>query len=368
MRRFSFCLLFILISYVSSIGQKRWSPKQANDWYAKQPWLVGCNFIPSTAINELEMWQTETWDPITIDRELGWAESIGMNTVRVFLHDLLWQQDAVGFKKKINEFLTICEEHHIKPMFVLFDSVWDPSPKIGKQHDPVPGVHNSGWVQSPGGAALVDEKQYPRLEAYVKGIVGTYANDQRILSWDVWNEPDNINTNNYAEPKNKLAIIEKLLPKAFAWARSTKPSQPITCAVWQIDYNNFKGYNLIEKIQVEQSDIISFHNYGDTNSFEQSVAMFSSYNRPIICTEYLARGNKSTFETILPIGKKFKVAMYNWGLVKGKTQTNLPWDSWQKPYVDGREPAVWHHEVFYPDGKAYSEEEVKVLRTLTGKK
>ena len=368
MKRLCQCLLIVLISNISSFGQTKWSPKQANDWYAKQPWLVGCNFIPSTAINELEMWQTETWDPITIDRELGWAESIGMNTVRVFLHDLLWQQDPEGFKKKINEFLAMCEKHHIKPMLVLFDSVWDPAPKLGKQHDPIPGVHNSGWVQSPGDAALSDEKQYPRLEAYVKGVVAAYANDQRISSWDIWNEPDNVNTNNYTESKNKLQLIEKLLPQAFAWARSAKPSQPLTSGVWQINYNDFKGYNPIEKIQLEQSDIISFHNYNDTKSFEQSVAMFKTYNRPMICTEYLARGNKSTFQTILPIGKKYKIAMYNWGLVKGKTQTNLPWDSWQKPYVDGREPAVWHHEVFYPDGKAYSEEEVKAIRALTGKK
>ena len=121
------------------------------------------------------MWQAATFSPKRIDTELGWAESIGMNTMRVFLHDLLWKQDSDGFKKRIDTFLTIANKHHIKPMFVLFDSCWDPLPKLGPQREPRPGVHNSGWMQSPGGAALQDESQYPRLRAYVEGVVGAFA-------------------------------------------------------------------------------------------------------------------------------------------------------------------------------------------------
>ena len=361
-------LAFLLVLNISGQAQNIWTPQQANAWYKKLPWQVGCNFVPSTAINELEMWQAATWDPVTIDRELGWAESIGMNTLRVFLHDLLWQQDAEGFKKRLSEFLALCEKHHIRPMLVLFDSVWDPNPKLGAQPAPRPGIHNSGWVQSPGAMALQDEHQYPRLEAYVKGVVGAFANDSRVLCWDIWNEPDNFNSNNYAEPKNKLALIEKLLPKAFAWARAAKPSQPLTSGVWKINYNDFKGLTPIEKIQLDESDVVSFHNYGDAKSFDQSIKFLSPYNRPLFCTEYLARGFKSTFETVMPIGKKNNIAMINWGFVKGKTQTDLPWDSWEKPYINGREPAVWHHEIFYPDGKPYKESEVKLFRELTGKK
>ena len=360
--------IFLIISIFISTpgwGQSRWSEAQAKAWYDQQPWLVGSNFIPSNAINELEMWQAESWDPATIDRELGWAEKIGMNTMRVFLHDLLWN-DPEAFRKRLNEFLSICEKHHIKPMLVIFDSVWDPNPKLGKQRDPKPGVHNSGWMQSPG-AAIADEKEYPRLEKYVKGVVAAFANDQRILAWDIWNEPDNVNTNIYQDPPNKVALIQKLLPQAFEWARSARPVQPLTCGVWKMNLDA-KEPNDFEKMQLKQSDIISFHCYGDPATFEKYVKIMSVYNRPVICTEYLARGFKSNFETILPIGKKYKIGMINWGLVKGKTQTHLPWDSWQKPYVNGREPAVWHHEVFYPDGKPYKEEEVKVIRQLTSAK
>jgi endo-1,4-beta-mannosidase len=171
----------------------RWPEQAANEWYAGQPWLVGSDYIPANAINELEMWQADTFDPQRIDLELGWAQGLGMNTMRVFLHDLLWQQDATGFKKRIDAFLEIADKHKIKPMFVLFDACWDPAPKLGKQRAPTPGVHNSGWVQSPGASALQDPGQYARLEAYVRGVVGAFANDQRILAWDIWNEPNNGN-------------------------------------------------------------------------------------------------------------------------------------------------------------------------------
>jgi hypothetical protein len=361
-------LLVILLTAFAAHAQNKWTIKQAADWYATQPWYVGANYVPYNAINELEMWQVETFDLARIDQELQWAENIGMNTMRVFLHDLLWQQDAEGFKKRIDQFLAVCEKHHIKPMLVLFDSVWDPEPVLGKQREPRPGVHNSGWMQSPGAAALTNEKEWARLEAYVKGVVGAFANDKRVMSWDVWNEPDNFNTNNYKEPKNKIEIIEKILPKAFEWARAAKPSQPLTSGVWKINYKDFKGLTKTEKIQLDLSDIITFHCYDDAATFEKAVSFLKKNDRPLICTEYLARGNKSTFETILPIGKREKIGMINWGFVVGKTQTNLPWDSWQKPYVDGRQPAVWHHEILNADGTPYKQAEVDVIKSLTGKK
>lgn len=353
---FLFCML--------DLFAQTWSNDKANVWYHSQPWLVGCNYIPANAINELEMWQSDSFDESQIEKELAWAENLGFNTLRVFLHDLLWLQDAKGFVKRIDTFLAICKKHHIRPMFVLFDSVWDPNPVLGKQRQPKPGVHNSGWVQSPGAAALVDEKQYARLKEYVVGVVNAFANDERILAWDVWNEPDNLNTNNYSEPTNKLQLVEKLLPQAFSWARLAKPIQPVTSGVWQINYDTFKKPTPIEAIQLEQSDIITFHNYGDSAWFEKSVKLLKQYKRPILCTEYLARGNKSLFETIMPIAKREKIGLYNWGFVAGKTQTDLPWDSWEKPYINGRRPAVWHHEIFHQDGKPYKKSEVDFIKKI----
>jgi len=362
-------ILFLLIFTATAAAQSpRWTEQKASDWYKTQSWLVGCNYIPANAINELEMWQAETFDPKTIDKELGWAEGLGMNTLRVFLHDLPWQQDAAGFKKRIDQFLTIAAKHRITPMFVLFDSCWDPFPQLGEQREPKPGVHNSGWMQSPGAKALQDASQYARLEAYVKGVVGAFADDKRILAWDIWNEPDNTNGSSYGkqEPANKVDLVLALLPKTFAWARSANPRQPLTCGVWKGDWSAPEKLSAMDRIQLEQSDIVSFHNYDGPEEFEKRVRWLERYRRPLLCTEYMARGNKSTFQGTMPIAKRYKVAAYNWGFVAGKTQTNLPWDSWKQPYVD-REPAIWFHEIFKQDGTPYRTEEVEFIRQMTGK-
>jgi hypothetical protein len=345
--------------------RQRWTEKAANDWYARQPWLVGSNYTPATAINELEMWQADTFDPKRIDLELGWAESIGLNTMRVFLHDLAWRQDAQGFTTRIDAFLQIANKHHIKPLFVLFDSCWDPAPRLGKQREPRPGVHNSGWVQSPGAKALQDPAQYSRLETYVKGVVGAFATDERVLGWDVWNEPDNTNQGSYEklEPKNKVALVHELLPRVFDWARDAHPSQPLTSGVWKGAWSSPEKLDPIEKIQIEMSDIISFHSYEKPEEFEKRIVWLLPYHRPILCTEYMARGNGSTFQGSLPIAKKYHVAAINWGLVAGKTQTYLPWDSWQHPYTD-REPAIWFHEIFRNDGAPYQLQEVHFIRDV----
>ena len=366
--------LFFLLLLVLSIGSmseatllaQHWSEQKANEWYAQQPWLVGSNFTPDDAINELEMWQAATFDPSEIDKELGWAQSIGMNTMRVFLHDLLWQQDPEGFKHRIDIFLSLAAKHHIRPVFVLFDSCWDPDPKLGPQHPPIPGVHNSGWVQSPGIKVLENPAQYPHLKAYVQGIVGAFGHDNRVLAWDVWNEPNNGNNSSYGaeEPKNKGQLVLALLPQVFAWARAEHPIQPLTSGVWEGNWSSPATLDRMTSVQLTESDVISFHNYGWPEVFEQHIKWLEQYHRPIICTEYMARPVGSTFDAILPLAKKYHVAAINWGFVAGKTQTYLPWDSWQRPYVLEK-PPVWFHDVFYPDGKPYREREVQIIRELT---
>jgi hypothetical protein len=347
----------------------RWTEEKANAWYAQQPWLIGGNYVPKSAINQLEMWQEETFDPAEIETELTWAEGLGMNTMRVFLHDLLWQQDRAGFQKRIDRFLTIASRHHIRPIFVLFDSCWDPLPHLGLQHPPVPGVHNSGWVQSPGATALSDATQYPRLRTYVQGVVGAFAKDDRVLAWDVWNEPGADNAGSYPqeELRDKTARVTALLPQAFAWAREANPTQPLTSGVWAVDTSP-DGANLgeLQRIQLRESDIITFHNYTWREFFERQVRWLKKYNRPVICTEYMARSVGSTFDAILPIAKQERVGVINWGFVAGKTQTYLPWDSWEHPYIRNQ-PAVWFHEVLRPDGTPYRQAEVDLIRQLTGK-
>jgi hypothetical protein len=351
--------------------EQRWSRARAAAWYAQQPWLIGANYVPASAINQLEMWQPETFDPDGIDRELGWAQALGMNTMRVFLHDLLWQQDSEGFRQRLDRFLQIAAGHGIKPMLVLFDSCWNPRPQLGPQPPPRPGVHNSGWVQSPSAEALANPAEYARLQSYVTGIVGAFATDSRILAWDVWNEPTNVNESIFpgAEAPAKVDLVLALLPQVFGWARAAGASQPLTSALWiaEDDWSSQRRMKPIERIQISQSDILSFHNYQGPKEFQRRLRWLMRYQRPIILSEYLARGFGSTIEGILPIAKRYQVGAIEWGLVAGKSQTYFPWDSWQRPYVD-RPLEIWHHDLLHADGTPYSLAETNVIRDLAGQK
>jgi hypothetical protein len=344
-----FALLLVLLFSIVAHAEPRWSSEQANQWYDRQPWLVGSNFIPSTAINQLEMWQAETFDPRTIDRELGYAENIGMNTMRVYLHNLPWEQDAAGFKKRIDEYLTIADRHRIKTMFVLFDSCWNDNPKPGPQPAPKPGVHNSGWVRAPGTERMFDSRTWGGLEGYTKDILKTFGNDSRVLAWDLFNEPSN---------SGYMDSVLPLLRKAFEWAKQANPSQPITAGWWH-------DHPLSNEFIFDNSDIVTFHNYGPPDKLEVQIKELQKMNRPLICTEYMARTRGSLFETCLPVFKQYHVGAINWGLVKGKTNTIFAWDT---PLPGVNEPPVWFHDIFRPDGTAYSRKEVDFIKTLTGKR
>ncbi|UYO00926.1 MAG: cellulase family glycosylhydrolase [Devosia sp.] len=339
----------------------RWSVERANAWYAGQPWLVGANFVPSTASNQLEMWQAESFDAVTIARELGWAADIGMDTMRVFLHDLLWHTDRDGFCDRIERYLDIAAGKGISTMLVLFDSVWNPDVALGAQPEPRPGVHNSQWVQGPG-RALADRSQWSRLRHYCEDVASTFGQDERVIVWDVWNEPSNLNGGRFTEVENKRALISELLPQVFQWVRSAGPSQPLTSGVWS-------GETLYDdahaRIQIENSDVISFHDYQTPDKLEAKLLGLPR-DRPLFLTEFMARTPGSTFETILPIARREKIASYCWGLVAGRSQTLYPWDSWANPYVSAP-PDPWFHDVFHADGRPYRADEVNLIRAETGR-
>lgn len=311
------------------------------------PWLRGANFIPSTAINQLEFWQEETFDPATIDRELGWAEKTGFNCMRVYLHHVAWEVDKPGFKNRINEYLTIAEKHNIGTIFVFFDDCWNPTYSAGEQPDPKPGVHNSGWVRDPGDLLSTWPDLIYVLEAYVKDILETFRNDKRIILWDLYNEPGNSGYRNKSLP---------LLQSVFQWARQVNPSQPVSSGVW----NN--ALSDLNKFQLENSDIITYHNYNNEIDHQQAIDTLKKYNKPMICTEYMARRNNSLFSNIMPILKEQGIGAINWGLVEGKSNTKYAWD---EPIPDGSEPDLWFHEVFRKDGTPYKQEEINIIKALT---
>ncbi len=350
MRRLFYFLLFAF-HFIPSYSQQsnRWSAEKANNWYKQQGWLVGSNFLPSTAINQLEMWQAATFDVTTIDKELGWAQGIGMNTMRVYLHDLAWQSDPKGFKQRMNTFLSVAAKHKIKILFTILDDCWNPNPEIGKQPEPKPGIHNSGWVRSPGKEVHNDSTKWAYLETYTKDILSTFKNDPRILMWDLYNEPGNSDYNLTSLP---------LLKKMFEWAWAVRPSQPLTSATW---YDNKE----LNEFQLGHSDVITIHNYNDAANLENELNEKLKLGRPVICSEYMARTRNSNFETHLPIFKKYNVGAINWGFVAGKSNTIYQWG---KPVPDGSEPKIWFHDVFRKDGTPYSQKEVDIIKQLTGSK
>jgi hypothetical protein len=284
--------------------------------------------------------------------------------VRVFLHDQLWAQDSRGFQTRLAQFVGIASRHRIKPLFVLFDSCWDPLPRLGRQHAPTPGIHNSGWVQSPG-AERIDDRRYTRtLQDYVTGVLTQFRNDDRVLGWDLWNEPDNpAKQYRNVERSDKLERVADLLPQVFGWARSVDPSQPLTSGVWDGEWADPASRGAIPSIQLANSDVITFHSYAEPATFESRIAELVPQGRPILCTEYMARPMGSTIDTILPIAKRHNVGAINWGLVAGKSQTYLPWDSWDHPY--SAVPKVWFHDLLRPDGTAFQNNESQTIRTLS---
>jgi len=369
MRRIRF-VIFILVLVIGqrsvlAASDHQWSTNRANKWYAHQAWPVGSNFIPGTAINQLEMWQADTFDLPTIDRELGWAEGLGMNTMRVFLHNILWQEDSQGFLTRMEQFLDVADKHHILITFVLLDSVWDPYPKAGKQRDPRPHVHNSGWVQAPGADMLQDQSEWNEtLKPYVVGVMVHFRNDRRILMWDLMNEPDNDNPPyKTQELPNKAELALRLLKKEWVWARSAKSSQPLTSGVWKGDSSDDAHLSDTARFQLHNSDVITFHSYEPPDRMRERIQSLKRFGRPIICTEYMARPLGSTFATILPLLKAERVGAYNWGFVSGKSQTIYPWDSWDKTYT--AEPKVWFHDIFRADGTPFDPQEVTLIKSLT---
>ncbi len=331
----------------------RWSEEKANEWYSKLPWLSGCDYIPANAINQIEMWSADTFDEKQIDKEMTWAEELGFKTMRVYLSSVVYANDAEGFKKRIDTFLGICKNHGIRPLFVFFDDCWNEEAKYGKQPEPQKGIHNSGWVQDPSVSLRKDTvKLYPELEKYVTDIISTFANDDRILLWDLYNEPGN---------KGHGVSSLPLLKKVFAWARSAKPSQPVTSGIWNVE-NSFAPLNAFA---LENSDVISYHNYNDVKDHSEQIRYLKMLNRPLICTEYMARRNGSTFQTVMPLLKKENVVAINWGFVAGKTNTIFAWDT---PLPDVDEPELWFHDIYRQDKTPFAQAEVDTIKKLNGVK
>jgi hypothetical protein len=327
----------------------RWTKQKALEWSQRTGWRSGCDYIPSTAINQIEMWQQSSFDPATIDKELEWAEELGFNTMRVYLSSVVWKHEAEGFKQRIGQFLEIADSHGIRPLFVFFDDCWNPDSQIGEQPAPKPGVHNSGWVRDPSDGLRADTVAlYPVLEAYVKDIMTTFKDDERVLWWDLYNEPGNSGYGIKSLP---------LVKNVFRWAREVRPSQPVSIGLWYYDCPE------LNEFQVENSDIISYHDYVNPDLHATRIGVLKAFGRPLYCTEYMARRNGSYFQTIMPMLKANNVGAINWGFVAGKTNTIFAWD---EPRPDATEPELWFHDIYRTDKTPFDQAEIETIKQTNG--
>ena len=326
---------------------KQWPPEKANRWYASIDPIRGCNYLPRTAVNSTEMWQAESFDPDTIAQELAWAQAAGFNNVRVFLQFLVWQNDPAGLKRRIDQFLDITWRCDIKVMFILFDdcAFAGKEPYLGPQDDPIPYTHNSGWTPSPGLKRVTDRSVWPKLKAYVLDIVGSFANDERVLIWDLYNEPGNSDLGDKSLP---------LVEATFVWAREADAQQPLTTSIWQLDDHGAMSQRILEL-----SDVTSFHHYGNTGG-EAVIHRCQAFGRPVVCTEWLRRVVGQTVDLMLPIFTRERIGWYNWGLVAGRTQTYLDW----RRELNTPDSTIWQHDIFHADGAPYSADEIRLIRSF----
>ena len=347
------------------MGEGRWTVERARSWDRERGWRVGCNFTPSTACNALELWQEQSFDPDTLERELGWAADLGFTSIRLFLHDLLWTHERDGFLERLDRVLGMAAERGIGVLPVLFDGVWNPVPTAGPQAEPRPRVHNAGWVQGPGARILGDPKRHDSLRPYVQGVLDRFRDDPRVDGWDLFNEPDNPNpayTEVEIEAKAQRAV--ELLAKVFDWAREVDPSQPLTAGVWRGSWRDPSDLSPMNELCLLHSDVVSFHHYGPLDDLEKRVEALRGYDRPLWCTEFMARTASSSFDPHLAWMRDEGIGAFCWGLVAGRTQTHYPWDSWLKRY--DAEPDIWFHEILRADGRPWDEDEVAFIRKVTG--
>ena len=353
----------------------QWSEQQAAEWHKNQGWICGFNYLPRTAINWTELWQRETFDVETIEQELGWAQEIGYNQLRINLPFIVWQHDRDGLLERIEQFLVIADRHSIKVMLTLMDdcAFSGDEPFLGSQKAPVPGKHNSQAAASPGRETVCNRDMWPELERYVRDVVRHFKTDTRIAIWDLYNEPGNRGT--FATGLEETQFDEKLevfalelLQQVFVWARDEDPVQPLTIGAWHISQDADQPEaeyfaHPIDIAAVQLSDVVSFHAYLATPKMLQVLRFWQPFGRPVLCTEWLARHVGSVMEEQLPLFLALNAGCYQWGLVRGRTQTTLPWPSVRKSGVDYAH--LWFHDVLDEYGIPFRHSEMALVRTLT---
>lgn len=348
--------------------KRQWTVEEANTWYRKYPWIRGTNFLPSNCSSRLDMWQSYHLKEHLecSDRELALAEQIGFNSVRLWLNfDVYYSEGKETFLDILEKYICLCAKHHQSVMLCLayeedlHELPFVPKP-LGEQ--PIyPATHFNRPKEKEGKPSWRHYLEIPETHdlfiEMVTEVVRKYRDDERIIVWNVWNEPD---------ITRKEATLP-LLAQLFELVRSLDPIQPLTSDIWAGLDEECKCKSVVQQYSLEHSDVISFHNYSPYEKFiEQVIRLKSVTDRPIFMTEWLHRINHNNVYELYPLMYLENIACYCWGFVAGLTATIEPWNSlWDQYDKDHNVPydfTKWQHDLFRPNGRPYDPKEIEIIK------
>ena len=349
---------------------KRWREKQAWEWYNSRPWIRGCNYMSASCANRIDQWQGLHFDEYLeeTEKELSLMRDLGFNSVRLILEYVVWEKEHDEFLKRFERYIALLDKYGISCTIVLANDCMPPKtelwkmPDVGEQH--YDWGYHGGRKHSQHGRHncpaphyyFDDEALCEKYFEMVKEIVTIYKDDPRILMWDLFNEPGN---------SNREGITMPYLVRMFETVRKINPSQPLTVAAWWFDPKDFHTSEL-NQYALENSDIITYHNYSTYEEHIRVIKHLKSYNRPIINTEWLARCTGNTVFDNFPLFYLENIGCYNWGFVAGKYQTYEPYEGHWQWYNDDKNAPIdftkWFHDLYRPSHKPYDPKETELIR------
>lgn len=349
-----------------------WSKERAWEWYNARPWIRGCNYMSADCANRIDQWQELGFEErlVTTEEEFKLTQELGYNSIRIILEFIVWDEQRDGFMERFERYISLATKYGISCMVVLANDCMRPKSfevnKIGKQKVDL-GYHGGrktsqhGHHDEMGWHVLDDPSTAPRYFEMVREIVAKYRDDERIIIWNVYNEVGN-------SKRDKVTLPN--LKRMFEIIREIEPIQPLTAEAWRLDTQDIADLSHVEQYALNNSDIVSFHSYSHYMNIVQIIHTLKNLGRPILCTEWLARGMGNNVQELFPLFFLEKIGCYNWGFVAGKYQTYEPWNGIWEQYE--KNPNLnfdftkWLHDLYRPNHRPYNPKEIELIKHFCG--
>ena len=356
--------------------KRRWTKEEAWKWYEAYPWIRGCNYMSADSANRVDQWQSLGFEERmkTTEEEFRLARETGFNSIRVLIEYVVWKEEHDGFLERFDRYLDLAAKYGLSVMVVLAN---DGMPAKGPDYKlPYIGEQTYDWgyhggrkhsphaVQTePAPHFYLDDpvtrEDYFRM---VSEIVRLHRTDERIIVWDVYNEAGHSNRKEISIPNVK---------RMFELVRAEDPVQPLTACVCP-RRDEARELPEIEKICLENSDVISYHFYHNFQRHAEILKHLKAYGRPLFCTEWLCRCFHNNVADLFPLFYMEGIACYNWGFVAGKYQTYEPWELVWTNVENGTYDDVhvdftkWFHDLYRPNHRPYDPEEIGIIQKYAG--